>query len=336
LAGISDPDVVAHCMGLALCGRAADPVLNGSALHLLALPGGSGLARGGLGSLTRSLVYLARAAGATISCGLEVADVRHQRRRVTGLDLADGTEITANSVVATLDLKRAFLSLFKWEELPRAVVQRVNLFRSAAATARLLVALDRPPERLGVGGALRGPITVAPSEAVFGQAYASWRSSVLPEELPITLRFASCVDPSLAPEGKATMTVTIGCVPHRFFDGAWTNARRDQLRERALRAVENVLPGTTERILGLKLIVPADIEEAIGRTDGDLSGGEIASDQMLGMRPWAAKGLEAPRTPLQGFYIAGPSTVAGVLATCASGAAAAEAVLADRSRRWLL
>lgn len=149
------------------------------------------------------------------------------------------------------------------------------------------------------------------------------------------LRFASCVDPSLAPDGKATLAVTIGCVPHRFFDGAWTNARRDQLRERALRAIESALPGTTERILGLKLIVPTDIEEAIGRTEGDLSGGEIAPDQMLGMRPWTARGLEAPRTALRGFYIAGPSTTAGALATCASGAAAADAVLADRNQGWL-
>jgi phytoene dehydrogenase-like protein len=331
-ARISDSDVAAHCMAVTLCGRAADPMLNGSALHLLAPPSGSGISRGGLGTLTSALVKSARDAGATISCGLEVADIRHQHRRVTGLALADGTEIASDNVVVTLDLKRAFLSLFKWEELPRATVQRVNLFRSAAATARLLVALDRLPERRDIGDALRGPIAIAPAVETFGRAYGSWRSGVLSEELPLTLRFASCVDPSLAPGGKATMTVTIGCIPHRFFDGAWTNARRDQLRERALRAVESVLPGTTERILGLKLIVPTDIEEAIGRTDGDLWGGEIAPDQMLGMRPWTTKRLVAPRTALRGFYIAGPSTAAGVLATCASGVAAAEAILADRNQ----
>ena len=181
----------------------------------------------------------------------------------------------------------------------------------------------------------RGPIAVAPSAQAFGRAYASWRSGVLPEEPPLTLRFVSRVDPSLAPEGKATLTATIGCIPHRFFDGPWTNARRDQLRGRVLNAVESVLPGTTDRILDLKLIVPTDIEAAIGRTDGDLAGGEIAPDQMFGMRPWGARGFEAPRTPLGGFFIAGPSTATGVLASCASGAAAAEALLIDRHRGWL-
>jgi phytoene dehydrogenase-like protein len=332
---ISDCDMAAHAMAVSLSGRAADPVLNGTALHLLAPPDGSGVVRGGLGGLTKALVKSAEGAGVTISRGLEVTDIRHQHGRVTGLALADGEEIVCDSIVAALDLKRAFLSLFKWEALPRATVQRVNLFRSAAATARLLVALDRLPERSDLSDALRGPIAIVPSAATFGQAYAAFKSGILPEEFPLTLRFVSCVDPSLAPDGKATMTATIGCIPHRFFDGAWTHARRDQLRDRALHAVENVLPGATERILGLKLIVPPDIEEAIGRTDGDLSGGEIAPDQMLGMRPWTAGGPEAPRTALKGFYIAGPSTTAGTLASCASGAAAAEAILADRSRGWL-
>ena len=332
---ISDMDAAAHCMAVSLAGRAADPALNGTALHLLALPSGSGFSKGGLGGLTRALVKSVEAAGATIFCGLEATDIRHERGRVIGLTLADGTEIAAETVVATLDLKRAFLSLFKWEELPRATVQRVNLFRSAASTARLLVALERLPERPNIREVLRGPLAIAPEAAMFARAYASFRSGILPEELPLTLRFVSCVDPSLAPDGKATMTVTIGCIPHRFFDGPWTHTRRDQLRERALRAVENALPGTAARVLGLKLLVPTDIEEAIGRTDGDLAGGEIAPDQMLGMRPWTAKRLEAPRTALKGLYIAGPSTTAGVLATCASGAAAANAVLADRSQGWL-
>src|SRR5262249_16846981 len=153
----------------------------------------------------------------------------------------------------------------------------------------------------------------------FGRAYADWRSGVLSEQLPLTIRFVSCTDPSLAPDGKATMTVTIGCVPHRFFDGVWTNARRDELRERMLKAIEDALPGVAERVLGLKLIAPPDIEGAIARTEGDLCGGEIAPDQMLGMRPWASQSLEAPRTALRGLYLAGSATTAGVLATCWSG-----------------
>ena len=48
---------------------------------------------------------------------------------------------------------------------------------------------------------------------------------------------------------------------------------------------------------------------------------------MLGLRPWLDRA--APRTPIAGLYLAGPSTAAGALASCASGVFAARALIAD-------
>lgn len=327
---IAAPELRAHALATTLCGRSADPALNGTALHLLAPGTGSGMPRGGLGTFTDALVALARDAGATISCGLDVTDIRHDGGRVRGLVLADGTGIAAPVVISTLDLKRTFLSLFKWEELPRGAAQRVKLFRFGGATARLLVALDCLPDRLSRFDGGRGLIAISPNADAPTRAYASWRAGALPETPIVSIRIVSAVDPYLAPSGRATMTVTVGGVPSRFFDGGWTHARRDQLRERVLGAIDDVAPGTSARILGLKLIAPPDIEEGLGCTDGDLAGGEIAADQMLGMRPWQPPSLKVPFTPFRGLYIAGSSTMSGLLATCASGVAAAEAALADR------
>jgi phytoene dehydrogenase-like protein len=80
--------------------------------------------------------------------------------------------------------------------------------------------------------------------------------------------------------------------------------------------------------VGAELIVPPDIEEQIGATEGDLHGGELAADQMLDLRP-GFEGATGARTPIRGFYLAGPSTAAGPLATGAAGAIAAATVLAD-------
>jgi phytoene dehydrogenase-like protein len=123
------------------------------------------------------------------------------------------------------------------------------------------------------------------------------------------------------------MTVTIGAVPSRLFDGAWTHDKRDALRDRVLQRIEQVLPGLTARIRACALIVPPDIEEALGCTDGDLWGGEVAADQMLSRRP--DDGCVPPRTTIKGLYLAGPSTAAGVLGTCVSGVLAAQALVAD-------
>ncbi len=141
-------------------------------------------------------------------------------------------------MISTLDLKRTFLSLFAWSELPKPAIARIGNFRAAGATARLLVALGERPARLP-----RGPLHVMPDIRGLVEAHAAWRGGVLAERLPLTLRFGSACDPALAPIGAAVMTVTAGCVPHTRSTASGRTTRRDALARRILAAVEEVLPG---------------------------------------------------------------------------------------------
>ncbi|HEY5338055.1 MAG TPA: hypothetical protein VIJ85_07635, partial [Rhizomicrobium sp.] len=325
---ISDTDVAAHIMARTLSGRAAHPALAGSALHLLAPAGGkTGQIAGGLPQLTAALTSAARESGVEIVCGLDVTDIRHQSGKVRGVRLADGTEIDARVVLSTLDLKRTFLSLFAWNELPAELASRVAAFRMAGSTARLLFALDGLPQMPSSddGAMFRGPLYIAPDAAVFVDAYTAWRAGTIPEKPPVTLRFPSVTNVALCPLGATVMTATVGCVPVRLFDGSWTREKRDVLRDRVLGVCESVLPGISGRVLAVETIVPPDVEESLGLTDGDLWGGEIAADQMMDLRP----GLGGPRTPIHGVYLAGPSSAAGPLGTCASGVIAASAIATD-------
>lgn len=323
-----DSDAQTLVLADALSGRVAHPGLAGSALHLL-IAAGSGQVIGGLQRLTGALMAAAQAAGVEISCGLEVSDILRHGGRAAGLRRADGTDIAARVVISTLDLKRTFLSLFAWNDLPPAVSSRVASFRMIGGTARLLFALDRLPEppSFARSDLFAGPIHAAPDSNAFGAAYAAWRAGTIAEYLPITLRFPSVADPRSCPTGGATMTATVAGVPARPFDGAWTHEKRDALRRHVLAAIERVLPGLTARVLACELLTPTDIEQALGCTEGDLWGGEIAADQMLAYRPWLD--CPAPRTPIKGLYLAGRSTTAGVLGTCVSGVLAARAVTAD-------
>jgi phytoene dehydrogenase-like protein len=306
-------DVAKNDLASALEGRAADPALAGSALHLLA-PMNGGMVAGGLGRLGEALAACARDAGAEISLGLDVTDIRNAKGRATGVGLADGSEIEARAVLSTLDLKRTFLSLFQWNALPKPTIKRVSAWRMGGGTARVLFALEAPP------GTTREPIAVGFDAANVSASYAAWRAGMIPEAPPTLLRLVSASDPSLAPQGAATLTATLASIPFRLFDGAWTHEKRDALRDRATAAAKTVFPDLS--VAAAEVIAPPDIEEALGATEGDLWGGEIASDQMLDMRP-------GPRTEIHGLYLAGPSSAAGPLATCASGVAAARAVLAD-------
>ncbi|HSM96427.1 MAG TPA: NAD(P)/FAD-dependent oxidoreductase [Rhizomicrobium sp.] len=312
----------------ALEGSLAHPEHAGTALHLLT---SSGCVQtvGGLQGLTNSLMSACLAAGVNVSCGLEVTDIHCRGDRIAGLRLADGEEIAVSTIISTLDLKRTFLSLFAWDALPGETARRAGCFRMNGGTARILVALDALPERPRPAyvNAFSGPIHLSPSLEGFGAIYAAWRSGVVAEQLPVTVRFASTRDPRLCPPGAATLTATVDGVPARLFDGSWTHEKRHALLAQVLDAIERAIPGTSSRVRACDLMVPPDIEQALGCTEGDLAGGEIAADQMLAFRPWHHPA--APRTPIQGLYLAGPSTTAGVLGTCVSGVLAARAVAAD-------
>ena len=314
-----DPRLTGHLVTAALGGRTADPFLAGSALHLLAANDG-GTVAGGLGRLGMVLAARAAEAGAILRCGVEVSEVRRGKHGVCALALADGTEIETRSILSTLDLKQTLLSFFTWSDLPADLVARAGQYRMGGGTARVLIALDTSPDLPPF--ARLSPLQVMPDIEALARAAAACRSGVLAADLPATLRLVSAVDPGMAPQGKAVLTATLAGVPYRLFDGGWTHDKREDLRKRVLTLADSVLPGLANRVIATQVIVPPDMEEALGATGGDLWGGEIAADQMLAFRP-------AQRMSVPGLYLAGGSTAAGVGAGCASGVYAAEAILAD-------
>ena len=158
----ADDAEAAHLVAHAVAGRTADPLLAGSALHLLAA-GDGGAMPDGPARLATVLAGLAASAGVELSYGVDVTGIRRTKDRVGALVLADGTEIAARAAVSTLDLKQTFLSLFAWSELPGDTAKRAGLYRMGGGTARVLLALDAPPDRPGLGGARAHPCHAGPS-----------------------------------------------------------------------------------------------------------------------------------------------------------------------------
>ncbi len=319
-ASVSDPRERAHVAAIALEGRAADPWCDGSVAHLLA-PAAGDVVMGGSDRLGDALAAAARDAGAVFAWGVEANELERRKSHFV-IALADGRDIEARKVISTLDVKRTFLSLFPWQALPKPVLHHAGQFRMAGASARVLIALERAPGRRDSDS---GSVHVAPDLREFAAADAAFREGTLAADLPLVLRMPSALDPGLAPPGAAVVTATFGAVPCRLFDGAWTRERRDMLKARALAALDMAWPGAGSAVCAAEVIVPADMEDRLGATQGDLDGGEIAPDQMLDLRGWHG----SPRTPVEGLYLGSGSAAAGPLGTCAAGAAAARAVLGD-------
>jgi len=82
-------------------------------------------------------------------------------------------------------------------------------------------------------------------------------------------------------------------------------------------------------------MVGSDYEQALGATDGDLEGGELAPDQALGFRPFGDTQWQDGRTPVLGLYLGGASSACSPFLLGVSGERAAYAVIADFQARRL-
>jgi len=330
---IPDPVLGHHLAAHFLSGTSASPFLTGSGLHALRGLDRSGSPRGGLGALSAALLKAARTAGVTFRYGADIAALRVAGGRVAGVVLGGGEEIVSRSVVSTLDVKRTFLGLVPWSDMPEDVTRRVVQFRMGTARARVLIALDALPEiafASEMPEAALGPVHLSESTEALSTAHAAALAGLLPEAPPITIRFPSLQDPMLAPISKAVMTVTLSAIPARLVDGEWDREKRERLLRIALDAAERLAPGIEARMLAADIITPRDIETELSVSEGDLDGGELAPDQALGFRPFPE--WREGRTPLRGLYLGGPSAAAAPFLLGAGGTQAAERLLADMSR----
>jgi len=285
---------------------------------------------GGLGRLGRTLADIARQAGVVIRCDAEIIEIGLRHGRATTL-VVGGEDIAARAFLSTLDVKRTMLGLIASSELPPSVAKRVGYFRMAGQAARVLFALDAPPDFSPSGDtpdAASGPIHVLGSMKSLTLAHDLWRAGKLADEPLVTLRLPSLADPRLAPIGKAVMTATISAVPWRM-SGSWEEPKREQLAAIALSAAERAIPGIASLVLAQQVIVGADVEQALGATEGDLDGGEIAADQILDSRPVRGAEWRDGRTPIASLFLAGRSSGASPFLLGASGNLAARAIIAD-------
>ncbi len=94
-----------------------------------------------MGMVSFAIADAAREAGATLACGVPVAEIRPGE----GVELEDGTEIRARAVVCNADPKR-LLGLLDGHEIDAAYRERLEAWKIRSPVVKFNAALDRLPE----------------------------------------------------------------------------------------------------------------------------------------------------------------------------------------------
>ena len=291
-------------------------------LHLLAHAVGWGFPRGGAGRLTDALVARVHELGGKVRCGAPVAAVELRGGRVAGVRLAGGDGVAASAVVLALSARPA-VALLPDGALPGRLMRRLRGWRYGVGTFKVDYALSGQVPWASEEARRAAVVHVgAPLDALF-RAQQEAGAGRVPAEPSLVVGQQSLHDPSRAPAGRHTHNV-YAHVPSRL------DVPADEVVARIERQLERYAPGFGRLVLARAVRTPAEMErENPSLVGGDLAGGSCELDQQLVFRP--APELFRGRTPRRGLYLAGTSVHPGAGVSGVPGAAAARALLADRS-----
>lgn len=315
--------------------------------HVSHDPGGGlrrwGFVRGGMGKVTEAMAEAAREAGAEIRLGVGVDQILTQGAgedvEVTGVQLADGTTVSAGVVLSGADPKHTFESLCDPADLPADFLRSVRNIRSDGTSIKINLALDRLPAAVGQTGTgaqayHHGVIEIGPTLDVLDLQQAQARAGVPATGAHIEMCFPTVHDPSLAPDGKHVATVDINSQPYTLAEGDWDSIK-DGIADRVLDELDGYFPGISSSVLHRQVLSPLDLERLLGLTGGHALHGEMAPDQLFMNRP--VRGYADYRTPIAGLYLCGAGTHPGGGVSGANGRNCATEALRDirRGPTWL-
>ncbi len=299
-------------------------------------PENVGLVRGGMGGITQALAKSAEARGAVLRTGVGVQRILVEDGCAIGVLLTDGTEARSRVVLSNADPKRTFLSLIKPEDLPAEFAGRIGRLKTQAGYFKFHAALKGVPDFSayfppgGFDPKVLAEVKICPSVEYYER---SWRDALVGEparEPVMEVQMPSGYDASMAPPGHHVLSIWGLYAPVKLRRGNWADRRRE-CGERLIDTLANYAPNLREIIVDWSLFTPADLEERVALTDGNIRHLDMVPDQMLDQRPMAQ--WAHYRTPIKGLYLCGAGTHPGGEVTGAPGHNAAAVVLEDLGRQ---
>jgi phytoene dehydrogenase-like protein len=256
--------------------------------NMCRLPGADGtwmIARGGMGTVSRTFASAAQAAGARLFTSSPVSAVTVDGGAAGGVVLADGRSISARVVLGSCDPYR-LMSLVPDGALPDSLTFRMDAVRRTGTTLKVNLALrDLPrfsclppgaPSPFGStihllpgSAGLAGATTDSPMAALRAM-WADVQAGRLPAEPTLEWYVHTTVDPSLQDEaGHHSSALFVQSVPYELAGTTWDAALPGYVSQ-LLSICDRYAPGTSDLVADMMPLTPPGIEEHFGITGGHI------------------------------------------------------------------
>jgi phytoene dehydrogenase-like protein len=293
--------------------------------------GPAAMPAGGMGALTQAMAAAAKAAGAEIRTGAEVAAIIGKDSTASGVRLQSGEEIAAEFVVSNADPLRTLMHLVDPAQLAPHFLLHLKNYRCAGVAAKVNLAVDGLPAFQGVSDteSLKGKLHVGESQEYLERAFDASKYGEFSRAPYMEVTIPTLTDPSLAPQGKHVMSIHAQYAPYKLRGTDWS-AERSRLGETVVRTLARYAPELPQRVLSMQVLTPEDLSREYALTGGHMLHGEATLDQFFTMRPML--GWARYQTPIRNLYLCGSGTHPGWSLNGASGMNAARQILKTRKR----
>ena len=292
----------------------------------------NGYVRGGMGQITTLMGEAVREIGVEIRTSAPVAQIVVEDGLARGIELVSGERIGADIVISNTDPKRTFLRFVDPVHLDARFLNRVHGLRTEVGTClKLHCALSEFPEyRIEPGLTAeqlrRAVLNIEPSREYREAAWHAAQQGDLPDKPIVQAYTPSIYDPLLAPPGHYAWSSFIYWAPVRLRRGTW-DKRREEMAEHLFQLMDHYAPNFSRAVLDYVLFTPADLEQRMYLTDGNIHHVDGTSTQLLWQRP--LEELAHYRTPIQKLYLCGAGMHPWGEVSGAPGHNAAHVVLSD-------
>ncbi|MEQ1673296.1 MAG: NAD(P)/FAD-dependent oxidoreductase, partial [Hyphomicrobium sp.] len=266
-----------------------------------------GHARSGMGAITQAMASVAKARGAIIRTNAQVAMLRMNGERVSGVILSTGEEIRARTVASNIPPKLLFRAYVPDGAVSQEVRECFTGIKSGSGTFRMNVALSELPDFTCRPGKQLAPqhgagVVIGPTMNYLERAYLDAARDGWASEPVVEMLIPSTIDDSLAPKGQHVASLFVQHVAPRLPGGrSWVNAHeKEAFADVVIDAVTRFAPNFKRAVLHRQLLSPLDLEERFGLVDGDIFHGQLGLGQLFAARP--VLGYANYRMPVPGLY----------------------------------
>ncbi|MCX7234147.1 MAG: phytoene desaturase family protein, partial [Burkholderiales bacterium] len=234
-------------------------------------------AMGGTGAIVQGMVNLLQARGVPLRCNAEVKRIMVEDGRATGVQLATGEQLSADTVVCNSDTAWTYRNLVAPEHRRHWTDQRIERGRYSMSLFVWYFGTDRqytdvPHHTMVLGPRYEGLLTDI------------FRHHRLADDFSLYLHRPSATDPSVAPTGCDTFYV-LSPVPHLQSGTDWAQQAEPYRQAVCRRLEETLLPGLSQHVISSHVMTPQNFQDDLLSFKGAAFGLEPLLLQSAWFRP---------------------------------------------------